>query len=141
MKKKILVGVLLAVFLLLMVPVNSAVESDIVENNQTMSNNDINKKRIMNRLLLLLGKIKTTNPEIYNKINEIITNYQGGQPDPELCAQLLILIIICFIIVPLAPIAIILLLIFIALGCGEVSNGCYSCLLKDLLETKLLQSN
>jgi len=46
MKKKIFFGVLLAVFVLLTVPINSAIKSDFVENKQEVNKNEIDEKQI-----------------------------------------------------------------------------------------------
>jgi hypothetical protein len=94
MKKIILVGALLAVFLLLMAPVDSAVKSNIIENNQTRNKENIVERQIINKLLLLLPYIKLTNPEQYNKINDEIIKYKNGTTD-TICAFLLILWLIC----------------------------------------------
>ena len=75
MKKKIIIGVLLAVFLMLMLPVNQAVESDVVENNQkTFTKEEIIVKKLVKRLNLLLLRIKDTHPEKYNEYYERLNN-------------------------------------------------------------------
>ena len=88
MNKKILFGVFLAVFLMLMMPINSAVESDVVENNQTINKKDIIEIRLINIIYLLLHKIKNTHPETYNEINKKLNEYKNKDSDTKFCELL-----------------------------------------------------
>jgi len=115
MKNKILIGVLLAVFLMLMLPVNSAVESDVVENNQTINKKDILEKRILTIINLLLRKIEVTHPEVYDKINEKLNDY--SDEDPPICIYLGIIWGLCLITIVLIPIGIIALEIARSMDC------------------------
>ena len=64
-----------------MLPVNQAIENNIVENKQNISKNDINKERINDRLSFLLRYIKITNPKLYNEMNKKITNFLNEESD------------------------------------------------------------
>ena len=139
--KKILFGNILAVFLMLMMPVNSAVESNIVEGKQTMSRDEIIEKQIMNKLSLILSIVKIRAPEHYDTLNELITDYQVGQRDNDICAILFCFIIIFIFTIIGIGIAMILHFIYEVIGCYESNNECYSCLLEEIFKTKILQSN
>ena len=91
MKKKIIIGVLLAVFLMLMLPVNSAVESDVVENNQNIrstGSKDIILNRLLKRASLSLLKIKDSNPNAFNKLSKILDKFSNGNLDNGNCDDL-----------------------------------------------------
>jgi hypothetical protein len=86
--KKILFGVLFVVFLMLMTPVNSAFESDIIENNQNLNNIDILEKRFLMTLNLFLRNIKDAIPDVYNEFNDEINGYINGINMSDVCGML-----------------------------------------------------
>ena len=80
---------------MLILPINSIVESDIIENKQINNKKYYFEKRINDKLTFLFDKIKIKNSEIYNEIKEKI-NVIDRNSDNELCDLLYNITIICW---------------------------------------------